>query len=222
MIKRLIMLITIFLPWCLKRPFLNLFFGFDLHPSSYVGLSWILPDKLLMGPNSRIGHLSVCKGIALLHLKENARIGNLNWITGFPIGAPRHFAHETDRQPELIVEEHAAITNRHLIDCTNSITIGSFTIVAGFQSQFITHSIDLIENRQSSKPISIGKYCFVGSNSVLLGGSSLPDYSVMGANSLLNKSFTDTYQLYAGVPARAVKALPKDYKYFERNVGFVD
>jgi len=175
-----------------------------------------------MGPNSRIGHLSVLKGVHLVHLKDNARIGNLNWITGFPKGAPKHFVQEIDRQPELILNEHSAITNRHLIDCTNSITIGSFTIVAGFQSQFITHSIDLLENRQSSKPISIGKYCFVGSNSVLLGGSSLPDYSVLGANSLLNRAFTDTYQLYGGVPARLVKALPIDYKYFQRQTGFVD
>src|SRR3712207_7972137 len=43
-----------------------------------------------------------------------------------------------------------------------------------FRSQFLTHSIDLLENVQRSRPIKIGKFCFVGTNSVILGGSVLP------------------------------------------------
>lgn len=216
------MLICLLLPWVLRRPILCLLFGYQLHPTSRIGFSLIMPDHLVMEANSRIGNLTVCKNIHKLHLSERATIGNLNWITGYPINGTKHFTHQVDRLPELILSEHAAITNRHLIDCTNSITIGSFTIVAGFQSQMITHSIDLQESRQSSNPISIGKYCFVGSNSVLLGGSSLPDFSVLGANSFLSKAFTDSYYLYAGVPARAVKELPQSFKYFQRKVGFVD
>jgi acetyltransferase-like isoleucine patch superfamily enzyme len=215
------MLISLFLPWCLRRPILCAL-GFKLHPTSRIGLSLILADHLIMEANSRIGNLTVCKNIQKLHLAEYATIGNLNWITGYPAGGTKHFTHQENRKPELILDVHASITNRHLIDCTNSISIGSFTIVAGFQSQMITHSIDLQECRQSSNPISIGKYCFVGSNSVLLGGSVLPDYSVLGANSFLSKAFTESYYLYAGVPARPVKQLPHDYKYFQRQVGFVN
>lgn len=216
------MLICLLLPWFLRRPILCLLFGYQLHPTSRIGFSLIMPDHLVMEAHSRIGNLTVCKNIHKLHLSERATIGNLNWITGYPINGIRHFTQQSERKPELILNKHAAITNRHLIDCTNSITIGSFTIIAGFQSQMITHSIDLQESRQSSNPISVGKYCFVGSNSVLLGGSSLPDYSVLGANSFLSKTFTDSYYLYAGVPARPVKELPQSFKYFQRTVGFVD
>jgi acetyltransferase-like isoleucine patch superfamily enzyme len=101
------------------------------------------------------------------------------------------------------------------------VTIGSFTTFAGFQSQILTHSIDLENNRQSSAPVRIGDYCFVGTNSVFLGGSALPDYCVLGAKSLVNKSFSDTHTLYGGVPAQAIKKLSPELKYFTRSEGFV-
>jgi len=216
-----LMLLSQLLPWQLRRSFLEKQFGYQIHPTARIGFSWILPNRLIMEEGSRIGSATVCKNIDLLHLKAHAIIGRANWITGFPLGPSPHFAHQTDRRPELIVGEHAAITNRHLLDCTNSVTIGRFTTFAGFHSQIITHSIDIEENRQSSKSVSIGDYCFIGTNCVLLGGSALPDFCVLAAKSLLNKSFTETYQLYGGVPARPIKSLSRDHKYFQRTEGFV-
>ena len=219
--KTILLLLSFLLPWNLRRPFLEKQFGYQIHPSARIGLAWILPTHLIMEEGSQIGATTVCKNLALLHLKAHATIGRGNWITGFPLGPSRHFAHQTDRRPELILGEHSAITNRHLLDCTNSIIIGRFTTFAGFRSQIITHSIDIEQNRQSSKPVRVGDYCFVGTNCVLLGGSVLPDFCVLGAKSLLNKSFADTYQLYGGVPARPIKPLSRDYKYFQRTEGFV-
>ena len=56
---------------------------------------------------------------------------------------------------------------------------------------------------------------------VILGGSCLPDYSVLGAKSLLNACFETSYFLYGGVPAVPVKQLSKELKYFLRTEGFV-
>ncbi len=110
-------------------------------------------------------------------IDRTARIGRGNWITGFPLGGTRHFLHEPDRAPELHVGTHAAITNRHLIDCTNRVHLGAFSTFAGFRSQILTHSIDLGSCRQSSAPVRIGRYCFVGTGCTLLAASSLPDFS---------------------------------------------
>ena len=145
----------------------------------------------------------------------------MNWITGFPTGPGRHFAHQTDRRPELIVEAHAGISSRHLIDCTARVRIGAFATVGGFRSQILTHSIDLEAGRQAAEPIEIGEYCFVGTNCVLLGGSSLPHHSVLGAQSLLNKKLDEPYRLYGGVPAKPLKELSKEMEYFRRTEGFV-
>ncbi len=182
----------------------------------------MLVDKLVLGPDARIGHGNVIKGAALVRLAEQGFIGNGNWITGFPAGTgSRHFAHQPDRRPELHLGAHAAITNRHLIDCTHRVEIGAFTTFAGFRSQILTHSIDLQLARQHSEPITVGAYCFVGTDCVLLGGAALPDRSVLGAKSLLNKAYTDPGQLYAGVPARPVAPLPADAAYFSRETGFI-
>jgi hypothetical protein len=219
--KTILMLVAMLLPWNLRRAFLEKQFGFQIHPSARIGLAWIFPARLIMEEGTSIGHLTVAKNLDLLHLKTRATIGRGNWITGFPLGQHKHFGLEADRRPELILGEHSAITNRHLLDCTSAISIGAFATIAGFQSQFISHTIDIRLNRQTSRPISIGKYCFVGTDCVVLGGAVLPDYSVLGAKSLLNKAHTQTYRLYGGVPARELQMLPPDCGYFTRREGFV-
>jgi acetyltransferase-like isoleucine patch superfamily enzyme len=220
-VKNFLMLVSLMLPWSLRRRFLELQFGYILHPTSRIGLAWISPRCLIMEENSRIGHLTVCRNIDLLHLGAHAIIGQLNWITGFPTGSSRHFAHQTDRRPELILESHAGISSRHLIDCTERVRIGAFATLGGFRSQLLTHSIDLEAARQSSEPIEIGEYCFIGTEAVILGGSSLPHHSVLGAKSLLNKKWSEPFHLYGGVPARPLKKLSEEMEYFRREKGFV-
>lgn len=215
------MLFSFLLPWPARRRLLEKQFGYSIHPDSRIGLAWICPLRLVMEEHSRIGHLNVCKDIDLLHLGAHAIIGQLNWITGFPSGNKRHFVHQIDRRPELIVERHAGISSRHFIDCTARVRIGAFATVAGFRSQLITHSIDLEAGRQSSEPIEIGEYCFVGTDSVVLGGGVLPHHSVLGAKSLLNKGWEVPFFLYGGVPAQPLKELSPEMQYFRRSEGFV-
>ena len=219
--RTLLLALSTLLPWPLRRRVLIRWFGFEIDPSASIGLSWVFPGRLVMAAGSRIGHLTVCKNLGGVFLGERASVGNLCWITGFPPGPSRHFAHQPERRPELHVGAHSAITHRHLIDCTATVTIGPFTTFAGFQSQILTHSIDLAASRQSSAPVTIGAYCFVGTNCVLLGGATLPDRSVLGAKSLLNKAFTESLTLYGGTPAKAIQVLPADTAYFHRAEGNV-
>ena len=219
--KTLLGILSLLLPWNLRRSFLENQFGYSIHPSSRIGFAWIFPRRLVMEEGSRIGHLTLCKNIDLLHLGAHAIVGQLNWITGFPSGPSRHFAHQPERQPELIVERHAGISSRHLIDCTARVRIGAFATIGGFRSQLLTHSIDFNAGRQTAEPIEIGEYSFTGTNSVVLGGSVLPHHSVLGAQSLLNKKWDEPYRLYAGVPAKPVKELSPEMEYFRRSEGFV-
>ncbi len=218
--RKIVALLLMVGPWGLRRRLLVALMGYEIHSTARIGLSWICPERLEMAAGARIGHLTMCKGLSLLKMGEESRLGNLNWITGFPVGNKDFFVGE-ERRAELVIGEHAAVTHRHLIDCTNSVRIGRFTTFAGFRSQVLTHSIDLQRCRQASRPIAIGDYCFVGTNCVLLGGSALPDYSVLGASSVLNKAYSDPHQLYAGNPARPVKALSREMGYFTRSTGYV-
>jgi len=215
-------LITFFLPWPLRRRALVNWFGFKIHPTARIGMSWIFPKILIMEEGARIDHFTVAIKLDKIEMASNSIIGRSNWITGFPTDtSSRHFKHQAERRAELCMGTSASITKNHHLDCTNTLYIGRFATIAGYYSQFLTHSIDVMENRQDSKPIFIGDYTFVGTNVVVLGGSKLPSGSVLGAKSLLNKEFLDEGVLYGGVPAKPLSKIPETAKYFSRTEGFV-
>ena len=223
MLSKLLRAMIVTLPWGLKRWLLQRCLGYEIHPSARIGWAWIYPRHLVMAEGATIDHLTVAIHLERLELGAHASIGRSNWITGFPKGGSgKHFQHQADREPVLTMGEHSAITKNHHLDCTARIDIGAFTTIAGYQSQFLTHSINIVEGRQHAEPIRIGRCCFVGTRSVILGGAALPDCSVLGAASLLNKSFDESFCLYAGSPARRVKKLPEDAAYFHRSQGFVE
>jgi acetyltransferase-like isoleucine patch superfamily enzyme len=220
--RNLFRLCVVLLPWFLRRHVLGALYGYEIHPTARIGWSWIFPGKLAMGEHARIGHLNVAIHLARLELGPHALIERGNWITGFPAGDRRHFAHQPGRDPALVLGAHTAVTKHHHFDCTDRIEIGAFTTVAGYGSQLLTHEIDLVANRQEAAPIAIGDHCFVSTAVVILSGARLPERSVLGAKALLNKPQTAPGWLYGGVPARALRELPKDAKYFSRARGFVD
>lgn len=211
------------LPMSLKRMLLQRLYGYEIHPTARIGLSFFYPKKLKMGKNSKIGHFNTAVHLDEVILGEYVSIGRGNWITGFATGTTsRHFKHQPERVSILKVGNHSAITKGHHIDCTSPIIIGNFVTIAGYNSQLLTHSINVYDNRQDSKQITIGDYCFVGTNVVVLGGASLPSYSVLGAKAMLNKQYTEEWKLYGGNPAKPITDIPKDAKYFSRETGFVD
>lgn len=211
------------LPWSVRRFLFNSICGFKIDKTAFISRWSVMKAvHLEMGPHASIGPFTVCKGLELIRLDEFGCIGALNWITAFPLRAKsKHFELDPERQPQLIVERHAAVTNRHLIDCTDEVVIGAFSILGGFRSQILTHSVDLKESRQRCKPVHIGHHCFIGTACVCLGGSSLPDESVLGAHSLLNARQLTPGYLYGGVPAKPIRPVDPGSKYFTRDVGYV-
>jgi acetyltransferase-like isoleucine patch superfamily enzyme len=218
----IVKLITFLLPWRLKRFLLIRFFKYEIHPSAKIGYSWIYPKKLIMNSNSKIGNLNIAVHLDLISIGKYSSISRGNWITGFPSKTnSKHFSHQTERESKLLIGEHSAITKNHHIDCTSTITIGNFVTIAGYNSQLLTHSINILENRQDSSPIIIGDYCFVSTNVVVLGGAHLPSYSVLGAKAMLNKKMNQEYCMYGGIPAKFISEIPKTAKYFDRSTGFI-
>lgn len=214
-------ILIFFLPWPLKRWALQKKFGYEIHPSARIGLAWVYPRHLRLGRESRIDHFTVAIHLDAVELGDYSTIGRSNWITGHPGGSDRHFTHQKDRRPRLLMGEHSAITKKHYVDCTHEIRIGKFTTIAGHQSELLTHSIDVVAGRQHSKPIEIGDYCFIGTRCIILGGARLPSQSVLAAGAVLTKPFETPFSLFGGVPARRLKELPKEARYFHRTTGFV-
>lgn len=210
------------LPWFLRRPLLGLLPGTTLAAGARIGKSLILAQEISLAEGAIIGHCTVVKGLHRLSLGKGSRIGNLNWITAVPKNTLPFFAHLPDRDPSLILDEQAAVTHRHLIDCTGGVSIGAFATFAGWHSQVISHSFDFRASRQDAEPIRIGRYAFVGSRCILLKGSSLPDRSVLGAGSVFESDDEAPLGLFRGNPAVRSGELPEDLGYFQRTSGFIE
>jgi acetyltransferase-like isoleucine patch superfamily enzyme len=212
---------TLIFPWVIRRWLLNVICRYSIAKSAYIGWSLIGCPSLRMGSLARIGHFNIVKGIPV-EMGESASIGDFNWISGASFQNTMHFKTETDRQPALRLERHAALTSRHFVDCSNLVDIGEFSTIAGTRSQILTHAIDFRRNMQVSASVRVGRFCFIGTGCIVLKGAKLPDYSILAAQSSLARGFDDPYTLYSGVPAVPVKGLDRDAAYFHRRRGFVD
>lgn len=216
MIKILMQFLVIFLPWKIRRYILNRFWGYHIHPTARIGLSYIYPKHLTMEEGAYIGHLNVAIHLELIYMEKDCTICQRNWITGFPLENKTKFQNFPNRKPFLLMKKDSAITKQHIIDCTDMVTIGEFTSIAGYSTQILSHSTSLQMNDGGCEPISIGHHCFIGTRSVILPGSVLPNHSVLGAGAVLKKKFSEEYVLYGGVPARYIKQMDKSYAFFSR------
>lgn len=221
-LRVILLVIFALLPWPIKRRLLMFFFGYKIDSSASIGISVVDAEFFKMGKHATIGHLTVGRGLGRFVLDDYATVGNLNWITG---GASRKLERwDTRGLPDssFILGQHSAITHRHYIDCSDSFTIGDYSIFAGVRSQVFTHSIDLTVSRQKTRPVVIGNYCLVGTGSILLPGASLPDHSVLSAGSVLRSGVDQEWSMYSGVPAVYIREISPNATFFSRKKGFVD
>lgn len=218
--KKLIGLIIVFFPGLLKKYLYKTVFGYKIDPTAKIGFSYIACEHMLLEKNTRIGHFNIIKGLNEVLIKESAIISSLNWISAYPKTGKTFFKNYSSRQPNLELGCHSAITSRHRIDCTDEVIIGNYTTIAGFNTQLLTHSVDIVLSCQACKSIEIGNYCFIGTRCIILPGVKIADQIVLGAGSVATKSMRKTKSLYAGQPARFVKDID-DAAYFRRSSGEV-
>lgn len=221
----ILQLVLFIFPWKIRKYCLCKFCHFKIGHGSTVGFSIIRARKVIIGINSHIGHLNYCKDIDALIIGDNSGIGNNNRITGFSVESPivkqyGHFSHMKYRKCEFVIGNNVGITSNHYFDCNGGIYIGDFVQIAGLESIFMTHSIDLKASRQDAESIHIGSYTFVGTRVTILKGSSIGKNCIVGAGAVVGKKFDLDYKLIGGVPAHYIKSV-EGYKFFERKEGFV-
>ena len=101
-----------------------------------------------------------------------------------------------------------------VIVAANSVQIGDDTILGAgsmvLDNDFHTFGPGfswLTEYSKNSKPIKIGRGCFIGARSIILKGVTLGDRVVIGAGSVVTKD-VPAYSVAAGNPARIVRTIP--------------
>jgi acetyltransferase-like isoleucine patch superfamily enzyme len=111
------------------------------------------------------------------------------------------------------------------IQAINPIYIGDYTQIANSVG-IISANHDLHDTRAhlNANPIIIGSYCWIGMGAIILPEVEIGDFTIVGAGSIVTKSFTDGYCVIAGNPAKIIRVLDKEkckqYKSKNEYFGF--
>ena len=202
-----------FLPMPLKRLVARWVYGWDIHPTAYIGPSVLTVRHLCMGPGASIGGRNTITNVNHLRMGEGATIGSGNMVKGW-------WDHPTqplsERDPSLVLGDHAQIASYHYIDCVDTLELGPHAAIAGFRSTVLTHSIDLVRDKYVVGPVILGEYAGVMSGCMLLAGTRVPARSIVAAGSVVDTKLSAELTLYRGNPAVAVRELPERLGYFQR------
>lgn len=89
------------------------------------------------------------------------------------------------------------------------IYIGDYTQIAS-NVGIVSANHDPLDSRKFLlKEVRIGKYCWLAMGSLIMPGVELGDYTIVGAGSVVTKSFPEGYCIIAGNPAKKIRDLDK-------------
>jgi acetyltransferase-like isoleucine patch superfamily enzyme len=214
-------IILIFFPSFLKIPIYRVVFRYKIGKDVRIGLAWIKVGRLVIGDHVRIGHLTRIKGIPLVQVGDHTSIGVGNTFTATYEFTNEQSQSERGNHPALFIGRHVGITMFHYLDVQDEFMIGDFTTIAGRNSFFYTHFLDTATGTQSTRPIHIGSYCMIGAAVRFSPGATVPNCCVVGMGAVVTKRFNESYTLLGGNPARIIRLLPEDSKYFHRHRGWI-
>ena len=226
MIKKITVIFLCLLPFKLPHFFLDLL-GFKISYKSKIGFSiisisnlslsenskighfnFIFCDKIELESSSYIGHFNIIKGPFSVILNQRAAVGNFNKLVRAKIGV-------TYDESRLKLGELSKITSSHYIDLTKSIEFGSFSTLAGVNSQIWTHGY-VHESTGAGRirvdgEVKIGNNVYIGSSCIFNPGIKINDSISVGSGSVLSKNLIEK-GLYVNQSLRLVNQDIEDVK----------
>lgn len=111
---------------------------------------------------------------------------------------------------EVILHENVSLEVYNIINTQAQLKIGKNTMTAPFVSMntgnhiFNKEKTDIRFSSSKHVDMCIGEDCWLGIGARLLSGTNLGNHCVVGANSVVNKTFEDNLVI-AGIPAKVIK-----------------
>jgi len=172
--------------------------GFRIAKGAKIGFSLVAVDHLDMAPNAYIGHFNKLSGPFSICMDNNAGIGHSNVITRAPIGV-------CIGGSALRLGVWTKITSRHRIDCTTSVTLGDYSVIAGNGCQVWTHGYvherTGLDRYRIDGPVEIGDNVYIGSMCFIASGVTIGSGIIVGGGTSVGKDLIEE-GLYVSSPLR--------------------
>jgi acetyltransferase-like isoleucine patch superfamily enzyme len=136
----------------------------------------------------------------------------LNWGGNAKAYWPVHWTSKVyDIENILVgVDAYPGIMNGCYIQGKGGIAIGDYTQIAP-NVVIVSANHDPYDSRlHIAKPISIGRYCWIGAGVKIMPGVELGDWTVVAAGAVVTKSFQYGHCIIGGVPASIIKDLERE------------
>lgn len=174
--------------------------AYALYPKPW-GIGGFGCDSVVMFPR-RI------EGAQAIHIGSDVVIQSRGWIAAMERWGTQTF------RPRVEIGDHVRVGHQVMITAVNLVRIGEGCLLSEqvFISDHVHQALPgpIPPTRQPlvpTGPVHIGRHCFLGIRCVIMGGVTLGDYCVVGANSVVTHSFP-AGSVIAGAPARLLKTLP--------------
>lgn len=194
--------------------------GWQIGKDCRIGFSWVSAKRVRLADGARIGHANLIM-VDALFLGNNAYIGHFNRVTG-PLWLVLDEQAGIGNQNKIVRAKHGVswghaicrlgkwskITVEHVVDCTRSVTIGDYSILAGRGSQLWTHGYlhapQGLDRFRIDGSIRIGNNVYIGSACVFNAGVRVADAITVGASSCIARSL-EVPGLYVSQPLRHIE-----------------
>jgi len=203
-VRKLLLLIPLFLPSPLKRVWYRRILGWKIGRRVKIGLSYLEAAYVEIGDDVHIGHFNVMKAVRRFVVGPRTHISNFNMFSGNHMTGPGWLA-------SVSIGPGCYVMSHHHFDLGGEIVIGAGSTLAGRDTHLWTHTIRIVEGKPELTPLNLrlGEGCYIGARATLLF-CSLPDGCMVGAGSVVTRSFEPASGrlLIAGNPAVVCKTYP--------------
>jgi acetyltransferase-like isoleucine patch superfamily enzyme len=136
----------------------------------------------------------------------------LNWGGNRKAYWPVHWTSQVYDVENILVgiDTYPGIMKGCYIQGKGGIIIGDYTQIAP-NVIIVSANHDLYDSRKHVPAmVKIGKYCWIGAGAKIMPGIELGDWTIVGAGSVVTKSFPEGHCVVGGIPALKIKELDKE------------